>query len=481
MELHGHARIELTNVRTGQTQIVEKDNLITDAVSGLFNGMGASLNWQRLLTQGDERWSAAPKDLITMFYGGLLLYDTALGTDAGTCFAPAEAHVTGTAVYGAVNSGTNTVRGSCNLTETQIDTENGIATFVYDFGTDQGNGVIASVCLTSPFGGYFDETAGTSPAVATQIDRMDLGGSLGGYSRLLTSLEGNYLHAADTQGTALWADAASDVLAVGRIDASAAALELRRHAMSLHSIDLFARSTDGVHTSLIDTKTYSLSGFLQATAAANSRLCCDAERGKLYLVSVPSGAAVATTGQIKVRAYDIATMESTDYTLPNNTGARLKGAVAANYEVPLNGTVYDGWVYLVSYAGDKIFRVKLTDATAVQEVTLNGKMMTAVSDCHDGRLYLYDKTQSLVLNTADNALRAIEAAASTDGGSIHAVTVPILNEPVAPLLRYYEGSRVRTTRAMRCNYLGTINDLTESVEKTADKTMKITYTLRKGA
>ena len=33
---------------------------------------------------------------------------------------------------------------------------------------------------------------------------------------------------------------------------------------------------------------------------------------------------------------------------------------------------------------------------------------------------------------------------------------------------------------MRPNYLATINDLDAPVEKTADKTMKITYTLRKG-
>ena len=36
-------------------------------------------------------------------------------------------------------------------------------------------------------------------------------------------------------------------------------------------------------------------------------------------------------------------------------------------------------------------------------------------------------------------------------------------------------------RMVRPNYLGTINDLDAPVEKTPDKTMKITYTLRREA
>lgn len=481
MKLHGHTRLELTNIHTGQTEIVEKDNLITDAVAGVFNGLGGSMNWQRLIAAGDERWTAAPKDLLTMFYGGLLLYNTRLGTDASVCFAPAAAGITGTAVYGKVNDGANTVRGNCNLTETSIDPENGVATYVYEFGTGQANGVIASVCLTSPLGGYFSETAGTAPAVSTQAARMDFGGTLGGYDKLLPGLDTAYLYPADALGTVLYADPTADTVTVGRLTTgSTAALTLQRHALNLHSIDLFRRGTDGAYNSKMDESVLSLSGFLQATGNACNRLCCDAERRKFYLVSAPSGSSCSTSGQFKVREYDLDTLESTDYALPNNTGVKLKNAVAAAWETPLNGTVYDGWVYFVAYDGSAIYRVKLTDASAVQQVTLNGRMMTTVSDWHDGRLYFYDKSGSVVLNTAENALLGIEAA-GTETGTSHAVTVPVLGEPVAPLLRYIESSRVYTTRTLRGNYLATVNDLDASVEKTADKTMKITYTLRKGA
>lgn len=44
MTLHGHTRIELTDVHTGAVEVVESDNLITNAVSDIFNGYGGSLN-----------------------------------------------------------------------------------------------------------------------------------------------------------------------------------------------------------------------------------------------------------------------------------------------------------------------------------------------------------------------------------------------------------------------------------------------------
>jgi hypothetical protein len=56
----------------------------------------------------------------------------------------------------------------------------------------------------------------------------------------------------------------------------------------------------------------------------------------------------------------------------------------------------------------------------------------------------------------------------------------VLGEPLTPLRRYYGDSRIRTERVLRANYLATINDLPKSVEKTADKTMKVIYTLRRG-
>ena len=148
MRLHGHTRLELTDIHTGAVEVVEKDNIITNAVGEIFNGYGGSLNKAMLLWRGQQDDPNAPKDLVTMFYGGLLLYDSPLGADPATRFAPAAAGITGTAIAGLVNATTNTTRGSANLTETKLDPAGGTMTYVYEFATNQGNGVIQSVCLT---------------------------------------------------------------------------------------------------------------------------------------------------------------------------------------------------------------------------------------------------------------------------------------------------------------------------------------------
>ena len=54
MKLHGHTRIELTDVATGAVEVVEKDNIITNAVAQIFNGYGGSLDKAMLLWRGDS-------------------------------------------------------------------------------------------------------------------------------------------------------------------------------------------------------------------------------------------------------------------------------------------------------------------------------------------------------------------------------------------------------------------------------------------
>ena len=67
MTLHGHTRIELTDVHTGAVEVVESDNLITNAVSDILTATAAAWNKAMLLWRGDQGYTNAPKDLVTMF------------------------------------------------------------------------------------------------------------------------------------------------------------------------------------------------------------------------------------------------------------------------------------------------------------------------------------------------------------------------------------------------------------------------------
>ncbi|WP_455501612.1 hypothetical protein [Gemmiger sp.] len=482
MTLHGHTRIELTDVHTGAVEVAEKDNIITNAVANIFNGYGGSLNTAMLLWRGEQDDPNGPKDLVSMFYGGLILYDTAIGADPETVFAPAEAGVTGTAMVNLVNTTTNTTRGSANLTETNIDPMNGVATFVYEFATNQGNGVIQSVCLTHPQGAYYSEMVDAPNAAATLAGKLNFGGALGG-DRLLTGILSTEFYPTTERGVVLYADPANDEAVAGRVDAENAVLELRHHCLGLHSLDLFRRDALGGWDSLTETETLDIADFLQCTTANAGkycRLCFDAEADKIYLVSTPEGSTIAAGGVIKVRAYDRQTHKAKDYTVPNNTGGALRGTVSEAKSTPLNGTVYGGSLYMTAPSTYQIYRFPLADPTDVQAVTMHGDDLQCLSDAHDGRIYCYYRTRGVVLNTARNELFSCEAAGYDNSTSGFATTVPVLGEPVTPLRRFYSESRVRTERVLRANYLATVNDLPKAVEKTADKTMKVIYTLRKG-
>lgn len=486
MTLHGHTRIELTDVHTGAVEVVESDNLITNAVSDIFNGYGGSLNKAMLLWRGDQGYTNAPKDLVTMFYGGLLLYDTPLGSDPATVFAPAGAGVVGTAMAGQVNATKNTVRGSANLTETKIDPWSGVVTYVYEFATSQANGVIGSVCLTHPMGAYYSEMIDAPDAAACNADRLGFGGALGG-DQLLTGLLAKTTYPTDEKGVLLYADPEADEAVAGYLNADEGVLELRHHALGLKTLDLFRRDPTGLWDSLRSTDTLNVADFLQVDSSAGEdycRICFDAEADKIYLVSAPEVDYIDARSVVKIREYDRKTLAAKDYTVPNNTGVDLQSFISENRGTPLNGTVYGGSLYMVQDQAEQIYRFPLADPTDVQAVTMHGDDMAYLSDAHDGRLYCYYRTRAVVLNvvlnTEKNELFSCEAAGYDNTTSGFSTTVPVLGEPLTPLRRYYGDSRIRTERVLRANYLATINDLPKSVEKTADKTMKVIYTLRRG-
>lgn len=479
MSLHGHTRIELTDTRTGAVEVVEKDNLITNAVGEILNGYGGYLNKAALMWRGGQDDSNVPKDLVSLFYGGLLLYDTALGSDPATLFAPAEAGVVGTAVVNKVNATKNTTRGSANLTETKIDPANGVVTYVYEFATNQANGVIRSVCLTHPLGALYSEMVDAPNAAGCRAEKVTFNGALGG-DELLTNVLATEFYPTTEKGVLLWAAPAADEAVAGRVNTDENTLELRRHCLSLHSFDLFRRDAEGYWTSLKGTESVDITGFLLTSTGKYIRLCCDAEAGKFYLVSTPGSTKIAVGQSLRVREYDMQTLAAKDYTVPNNTTEALRGTVSEAKGTPLNGTVYGGSLYMVAPSTLQIYRFPLADPTDVQKITMHNDDFEYLSDAHDGRLYCYYNSRGVVLNTAKNELFSCEAAGYDSTSSGFATTAPVLGEPLTPLRRYYSESRVRTVRVLRPNYLATINDLPKAVEKTADKTMKVIYTLRKG-
>lgn len=138
--LKGKTRIELRNAETGELEEVREDeNLITHAIDYIIDA--------------EMSYNAAPNDyclpVATKLLGGIMLFDDELDEDVDNIHFPVDVHLVGYA--GQTVNPTDDYGGSYNTVES-YKTETGFRS-VWDFGTNQANGQIAAVARTSAYAG----------------------------------------------------------------------------------------------------------------------------------------------------------------------------------------------------------------------------------------------------------------------------------------------------------------------------------------
>jgi len=160
LELHGHTKLELFNAESGKLEeCIEDDNELTGALAEIFQGIGrfgAGDALTQYINQSMNMYGYTRGCFnLTQWFGGLLAFDKNQDKDA---YLPSyDSEIIASGVYGAENIGSNNIRGSYNSIESVFDWENHNIKFVYDFATSQGNGRIASICLTPWLGGYMNQ------------------------------------------------------------------------------------------------------------------------------------------------------------------------------------------------------------------------------------------------------------------------------------------------------------------------------------
>lgn len=486
MPIHGHTKIELTNQTTGEVETIEKDNIVTNAVSQIFNAFNGMALLREANANGEQGGTSEKGwELLESLYGGILLYDTALGSDPDTLFAPPEANLVGSGVPKVLNNGAGLQRGSFNSAESKTDLENGVVTFVYDFATSQANGIIASVCLTNRYGGFFDESETALSAVDGSNNSRYYNTTLFGQETIFPNAAGQY--DSFLYGRPLYADPENDEMVFAAISGSKLVL---RHATALTTeIDLF----NPVGTTRVKkTEELDLSDLMQTTGHDYNAVGYDVDADKIYVVSTPSSSEqMKTTALIRVRTYDRKTLAAKTYEFTNPTGVVLAGKVGGISPGLRNtGRVLGGCLFMAGYtkspntAAVPFFKIPLSDPSNVTAITTHDLLMPYFQDMHDGRIYFMGSkytAKATVLNTATNEMHAMECYYT--GDTYPYLAVPVLGQPVVPYMVAYNSNPGSAPSAVhqgiRRNYLATINDLDAPVQKTADKTMKITYTLRK--
>lgn len=139
MNIEGVAEIELTNVHTGEKERYVEKNMVTNALQYIAN---ARVNGGSLLG------SITP--LYGVGLGGILIFSENIEENPDIVVPPGNVECIGYAGTEAY-AGKDERRGSKNITETQRLDDG--AKLVWDFATNQANGTIKCLSLTSGIGG----------------------------------------------------------------------------------------------------------------------------------------------------------------------------------------------------------------------------------------------------------------------------------------------------------------------------------------
>lgn len=140
--------------------------------------------------------------------------------------------------------------------------------------------------------------------------------------------------------------------------------------------------------------------------------------------------------------------------------------------------MHDGFVYVKSYNSPyHIYKFELVNTANVVKIKENG--MSTISGLPElainGRIYYDDAGNDLYIVDSDTN-ECLKTESNRLWTSRHYSFDPVIGNP---MLFYISCGRWGTGGfVMMSNYLVTINNLSEEVTKTADKTMKVTYIIQ---
>lgn len=150
MAIKGSTKIELTNINTGEKEVVEHHNMITNVLADMnkrmygVNGMDTFLYMyaKQFLGADDPFWKA--------MFSGIILFEDSLSDNTDEYIFPAGNNVVGCGDIERVKTPdmtdtTCSVVGNFNSDESVF--KDNMVKMVYDFPTSQGNGTISSIAL----------------------------------------------------------------------------------------------------------------------------------------------------------------------------------------------------------------------------------------------------------------------------------------------------------------------------------------------
>lgn len=423
-KLHGHMKLELTGTR--EKLVVEHDNNMTDALEKLFDNKGIWMNTYNLLNDMSPTVEKA--------LGGILLADKTIPD--GNLYIPAGTEVTACAAYNVANSDEVLTMGSYNQQESALDAANKKMTYVYDWTTNQGNGTVAAACLTHVNAGY----AGYGDANISSIQN-------GGSPNLLYTNRNTI----STPVQPIYMDNEYMYTAVLNNE-KITIKKLRNCFKSVEPISVIFGTTNYMDYKTIQTWEF------PCGLNTISTMCCDGT--SVYFASNED---IPPEGILKIHKFDFTETEIIHNVL------NIRNTSTQNFYSWYGIVVANGCLYIKSRTDEYLLEINLENNSDTNEYSINKSMYLNGTWNINGKLFMATGgiNGGCVFDTVTKTMKLTKCI-------IPEGNYPVTGETWNRIQLVGNGSRL----LKMLNYLATINNLEKPVTKTADKTMKVTYTIQ---
>ena len=474
--LKGKTTFELTDVNTGEVEVIEDSNMITNGLQEFLRTYGYF--GCDILSDETIRKSSLWVNLL----GGLFLFDTALDEDVNNTFMPAGVKMIGNGSKDVANSGAVTELGSYNTSESGLQSD-GSVKFVYDFSTQQANGTIACACLTSKVGGYigmgndsnrcYNESYNLGAFISDNYCYSGIAGAVNDASHILYPVYSeNAIYFTNPYNITYSSSYASQHWSVTKkiqilkVRAGFTSVGIKdrrdlRNIVATYDVDIPQDILDYMGTS----KNY-------ITISRDSERNVYVIFNKISEYELKAGAfcwIMKINKDMKAKAYKFT----------NNTGVSL--IIGDTKLITFDGDYL--WIYAYN-SPYYLYGIKYTDSTQIIETGIDkksrynlytiGKNLIGIYDTYSGYKDYYAHT---VYDVVNRTHRQVNGAISSDSH----ILIPFPDKKGVYLQVYRSSSQSSTPNNLYVmkdpRYLATINNLSEPVVKTASKTMKVTYTI----
>jgi len=459
MALKGTTLVELTDVKTGQVERFEDTNTLTDAIYkilkpyGYMKGQGAHYN---------------VSNFAASFMGGIILFDGEIDDVNPPLFAPSDVSAVGYAAYNHTNATTDTALGSWNSTETVVNNEERYLKLVYDFATSQANGTIKCACLTHPDAAIYtmygspksvqDNTENTNALYTYPNPGLSAIRSGSEFSGTSFSMGAEHPFLIDQD---------EDIVYYFTMPSTNSIRIIKRRG---NILSIPAAVNHKSHMDIVQQFDIELAGAVSVAYVARNY---DFSTQKLYLCcsgssSIPAG------GSFHVVEVDLENRTASVVLVQNTSGVALRSSDN------LFAYVHHELVYMIGNASPNNTKAFTYRLDVKSWKVLDGNLSS--SNCRpvlglNGNVFYYHFYNATVsssdrwyLNIANGEQNVIKRPGATS---------LLLEDP--NWIPFRDGLHFGVTSqniVFPKNYLATVNNLTQPIVKTEDKTMKITYTIQ---